>query len=56
MDRREHPAVSTGVPLTQAPIPSWIRIRVTEGDKHALYQRNAPAVADGLYLVPKVIE
>ena len=30
--------------------------RVTEGDQHALYQRNAPAVADGLYLVPKVIE
>jgi aspartyl-tRNA(Asn)/glutamyl-tRNA(Gln) amidotransferase subunit C len=30
--------------------------RVTEGDQRALYQRNAPAVADGLYLVPKVIE
>jgi aspartyl-tRNA(Asn)/glutamyl-tRNA(Gln) amidotransferase subunit C len=30
--------------------------RVTEGDQHALYQRNAPAVEDGLYLVPKVIE
>ena len=32
MDRREHPAVSTGVPLTQTPIPSWIRIRVTESE------------------------
>jgi len=32
MDRREHSAVSTGVPLTQAPIPSWIRIRVTESE------------------------
>ena len=32
--------------------------RVTEGDPHKrdLYQRSAPAVEDGLYLVPKVIE
>jgi aspartyl-tRNA(Asn)/glutamyl-tRNA(Gln) amidotransferase subunit C len=30
--------------------------RVTESDQHALHQRNAPAVEDGLYLVPKVIE
>jgi aspartyl-tRNA(Asn)/glutamyl-tRNA(Gln) amidotransferase subunit C len=34
--------------------------RVTENDPHAdkrdLYQRNAPAVEDGLYLVPRVIE
>jgi aspartyl-tRNA(Asn)/glutamyl-tRNA(Gln) amidotransferase subunit C len=32
--------------------------RVTESDPHKrdLYQRNAPAVEDGLYLVPKVIE
>jgi aspartyl-tRNA(Asn)/glutamyl-tRNA(Gln) amidotransferase subunit C len=30
--------------------------RVTEGDQHALHQRNAPAVEDGLYLVPRVIE
>ncbi len=30
--------------------------RVTEGDRHALYQSVAPAVEDGLYLVPKVIE
>jgi aspartyl-tRNA(Asn)/glutamyl-tRNA(Gln) amidotransferase subunit C len=29
---------------------------VTEGDQHALYQHNAPAVEGGLYLVPKVIE
>jgi aspartyl-tRNA(Asn)/glutamyl-tRNA(Gln) amidotransferase subunit C len=29
---------------------------VTEADRHALYQRVAPAVEDGLYLVPKVIE
>src|SRR5450755_1123742 len=30
--------------------------RVTEGDQRALYQQNAPAVENGLYLVPKVIE
>ena len=30
--------------------------RVTDGDQRALYQRGAPAVEDGLYLVPKVIE
>ena len=30
--------------------------RITETDAHALYQRTAPAVEDGLYLVPKVIE
>lgn len=29
---------------------------VTEGDRHADYQRVAPAVEDGLYLVPRVIE
>jgi aspartyl-tRNA(Asn)/glutamyl-tRNA(Gln) amidotransferase subunit C len=29
---------------------------VTEADRHALYQSGAPAVEDGLYLVPKVIE
>ena len=32
MDGREHPAVSTGTPLKPAPIPPWIRIRVTEGE------------------------
>jgi aspartyl-tRNA(Asn)/glutamyl-tRNA(Gln) amidotransferase subunit C len=29
---------------------------VTEIDRHELYQSVAPATADGLYLVPKVIE
>jgi aspartyl-tRNA(Asn)/glutamyl-tRNA(Gln) amidotransferase subunit C len=29
---------------------------VTEPDRHALYQTVAPAVEDGLYLVPRVIE
>jgi len=30
--------------------------RVSEPDRHALFQTGAPAVHDGLYLVPKVIE
>ncbi len=30
--------------------------RVTETDRHAAFQAVAPAVANGLYLVPKVIE
>jgi aspartyl-tRNA(Asn)/glutamyl-tRNA(Gln) amidotransferase subunit C len=29
---------------------------ITDTDQHELYQRSAPAVLDGLYLVPKVIE
>jgi Asp-tRNA(Asn)/Glu-tRNA(Gln) amidotransferase C subunit len=29
---------------------------VTEEDAHERYQENAPQVAAGLYLVPKVIE
>ncbi|MDB6088335.1 MAG: aspartyl-tRNA(Asn)/glutamyl-tRNA(Gln) amidotransferase subunit [Gammaproteobacteria bacterium] len=29
---------------------------ITEQDHHELYQQNAPQVAAGLYLVPKVIE
>jgi aspartyl-tRNA(Asn)/glutamyl-tRNA(Gln) amidotransferase subunit C len=29
---------------------------VTETDQHVLFQSVAPAVEDGLYLVPKVIE
>ena len=29
---------------------------VTEADGHEKYQQNAPSVAAGLYLVPKVIE
>ena len=30
--------------------------RVTEGDRREANQRSAPAVEDGLFLVPKVIE
>jgi len=30
--------------------------KVTETDRHRDYQRVAPAVEDGLYLVPRVVE
>ncbi|HEY2864544.1 MAG TPA: Asp-tRNA(Asn)/Glu-tRNA(Gln) amidotransferase subunit GatC [Casimicrobiaceae bacterium] len=30
--------------------------RVTDTDRRELYQQGAPAVADGFYLVPKVID
>jgi aspartyl-tRNA(Asn)/glutamyl-tRNA(Gln) amidotransferase subunit C len=30
--------------------------KVTETDRHAEYQKVAPAVEDGLYLVPRVVE
>jgi aspartyl-tRNA(Asn)/glutamyl-tRNA(Gln) amidotransferase subunit C len=30
--------------------------KITEADRHQLYQSVAPAVEGGLYLVPKVIE
>ena len=36
---------------------SYVRADVVTGtDHHEIYQRNAPQVAAGLYLVPKVIE
>ncbi|MDH4274549.1 MAG: Asp-tRNA(Asn)/Glu-tRNA(Gln) amidotransferase subunit GatC [Gammaproteobacteria bacterium] len=41
------------------PLPMSQRLRpdvVTAGDEHALFQRIAPQVEGGLYLVPKVIE
>jgi aspartyl-tRNA(Asn)/glutamyl-tRNA(Gln) amidotransferase subunit C len=42
-----------------ARLPEGQRLRpdkVTETDRRELYQAVAPAVQDGLYLVPKVIE
>jgi aspartyl-tRNA(Asn)/glutamyl-tRNA(Gln) amidotransferase subunit C len=45
-------------PLDQQ-LPQGQRLRadqVTESDRRGLYQSVAPAVQDGLYLVPKVIE
>ncbi len=50
---------TTGVAPLAHPIESNQRLRpdeVTEYDQHELFQRIAPAVAAGLYLVPQVIE
>jgi aspartyl-tRNA(Asn)/glutamyl-tRNA(Gln) amidotransferase subunit C len=50
---------TTGVPPMAHPLDQKQRLRadvVTERDAHERYQRNAPAVERGLYLVPKVIE
>lgn len=55
---------TTGVAPLAHPIAVWrddlaMRLRedqVTEPDRRAEYQKPAPAVQDGLYLVPKVIE
>jgi aspartyl-tRNA(Asn)/glutamyl-tRNA(Gln) amidotransferase subunit C len=53
-------SVSTaGVAPMAHPLDQKQRLRadaVTERDQHDRYQRNAPAIEQGLYLVPKVIE
>jgi len=53
-------ADTTGVQPMAHPLADQVqRLRadtVTEADHHEKYQQNAPAVAAGLYLVPKVIE
>ena len=48
-----------GVEPMAHPLDMAQRLRpdeVTETDHRRLYQRNAPAAEDGLYLVPRVIE
>lgn len=53
-------ADTSGVEPMSHPLPGLTqRLRVdsvTETDQHELFQRNAPLVSGGLYLVPKVIE
>jgi aspartyl-tRNA(Asn)/glutamyl-tRNA(Gln) amidotransferase subunit C len=53
-------AATAGVEPMSHPLPGLSqRLRadvVTESDHHERYQQNAPQVASGLYLVPKVIE
>jgi aspartyl-tRNA(Asn)/glutamyl-tRNA(Gln) amidotransferase subunit C len=53
-------ADTTGVEPMSHPLPGLsARLRpdaVTETDQHERYQRNAPQVEGGLYLVPRVIE
>ena len=52
-------ADTEGVVPMAHPVPTAQRLRtdeVTEDDRRDLYQENAAAVAEGLYLVPRVIE
>ncbi len=53
-------ASTTGIDPMAHPLPGQAqRLRpdvVTETDRREAYQRNAPQVDAGLYLVPKVIE
>lgn len=53
-------AATQGIEPMAHPLPGLTqRLRadeVTESDRHAQYQQNAPRVEAGLYLVPKVIE
>ena len=50
---------TTGVEPMADPLGGTLRLRddaVTEGDQRASAMINAPAQADGLFLVPRVIE
>ena len=50
---------TTGVTPMAHPHHAAARFRddlVTESDQRDLYQEHAPATADGLYLVPRVVE
>jgi len=50
---------TTGIEPMSHPLELVQRLRpdeVTQADRHELYQSVAPAVEQGLYLVPKVIE
>ncbi len=52
-------ADTDGVVPMAHPLHASQRLRpdvVTESDERDCFQENAPAVSDGLYLVPKVIE
>jgi len=52
-------ADTEGVVPMAHPLHATQRLRadvVTESDRRNDYQKNAPAVSEGLYLVPKVIE
>lgn len=52
-------AETEGIAPMAHPLDQVQRLRadeVTESDHRDAYQRNAPAVARGLYLVPRVIE
>jgi len=64
LDEQMKAVDTTGVTPLAHPIAAWqddlaLRLRedrVTEPNRRDDYQKPAPAVQDGLYLVPKVIE
>jgi len=58
VDQLSQADTSDVVPMAH-PLDAAQRLRpdaVTEADRRDEFQENAPAVSDGLYLVPKVIE
>ena len=58
VDQLSQADTSDVVPMAH-PLDAAQRLRpdvVTEADRRNEFQENAPAVSDGLYLVPKVIE
>ncbi len=58
VDQLSQADTSDVVPMAH-PLDAAQRLRpdaVTEADRREEFQENAPAVSDGLYLVPKVIE
>lgn len=58
MERMSQVDTSAVQPLAH-PLDETQRLRpdvVTETDRRSLYQRGAPSVRDGLYLVPRVVE
>ena len=58
VDRLSQAATGDVVPMAH-PLNASQRLRpdlVTESDRRDELQQNAPAVSDGLYLVPRVIE
>ena len=58
VDQLSHADTAGVVPMAH-PLDAAQRLRpdaVTESDRRDYYQQNATSVADGLYLVPKVIE
>ena len=58
VDQLSQADTSDVVPMAH-PLDAAQRLRpdaITESNERDLYQENAPDVADGLYLVPKVIE
>jgi len=59
VDELSQADVGTVLPMAHPLDGQHQRLRtdeVTAGDEHEKYQLNAPAVASGLYVVPRVIE